>query len=78
MSDLRERDLTDGGRCRDCQWSGWHMARTHLNTLPYTAECRRYPPLAGRHQTWPTVARYDGCGEWVGAAVLETGESDDG
>jgi len=78
MIETRERDQTDGGQCKDCQWSGWHMARTHMNTFPWTAECRRWPPAAGKHHTWPTVARYDGCGEWVGAAVLEAGESDDG
>jgi hypothetical protein len=60
----RERDQTDTGQCKDCQFSGWYMARTHFRTLKFTAECRRWPPLGG-HKKWSTVGRYDGCGEWV-------------
>ena len=51
MTETRERDQTDAGQCKDCQWSGWHMARTHYNTREWTAECRRWPPAAGLHHT---------------------------
>lgn len=59
-----ERDAVIGNMCWTCRWSGFNMAPTHYMTKQGTAQCRRFPPVPGKHGEWPTIILYDGCGEW--------------